>query len=69
MICPSKAKFFMWCIMENKVTTWNTMKRRQIESLGWRSLCRANAEIYVSYFPLRSIYQAGLEGMFFEVWY
>jgi len=26
--CPQKAKLFMWCVITNKIPTWNRMKRR-----------------------------------------
>ena len=40
MICPSKAKFFMWCIMENKAPTWDNLKQTHIPRPRWCLMCK-----------------------------
>jgi len=42
--CPLKSHIFFWCMMEPKVPTWDTMKKRYKEGSGWCSLCKSNEE-------------------------
>lgn len=40
-----KARIFMWCLIVNKVPTWDSMKKRQIEGPGRCTLCQSEEEI------------------------
>jgi ribonuclease HI len=40
--CPLKPRLFMWCLLRKKVLTWDGMKFRVLEGLGWFSLCKGD---------------------------
>lgn len=50
--CPLKARIFMWCPIVNKVPTWDTMKRRQLEGPWGCSLCKVDEETETHLFVL-----------------
>ena len=33
--CPSKARLFMWCALENRVPTWDILQKRGFQGPGW----------------------------------
>ena len=41
---PLKGNFFMWCTLDKKTPTWDIMKKRSLEGLGWCSLCKNDEE-------------------------
>lgn len=43
--CPLMVKIFMWCVLENRIPTWDRMKNRHLEGPGWCPLCKNNEEI------------------------
>jgi len=48
--CPSKAKLFMWAVLENKAPTWEVLKRRSFQGPGMCALCRQEEETSVHLF-------------------
>jgi hypothetical protein len=42
--CPLNAKIFLWCMMNNKVPTWDNMKKRKKERPWWCILCKEDDE-------------------------
>jgi len=42
--CPPKSKIFMWCAFENKVPTWDILKKRNLSGPGWCCLCKNEEE-------------------------
>jgi len=50
--CPPKSKIFMWCILENKVPTWDNLQKRNMNGPGWCCLCR-NGEESISHLFLQ----------------
>jgi hypothetical protein len=47
---PLKARIFMWCLVKNKIPTWDRMKQRNVEGPSWCALCKANDELGVHLF-------------------
>jgi hypothetical protein len=41
---PLKAHLFLWCLIKNKVPTWDKMRSRHLEGSGWCALCRSDEE-------------------------
>jgi hypothetical protein len=50
--CPLKAHIFMWCLIKNKIPTWDRIKNRMIEGPGWCPLCKGDEETGVHLFLL-----------------
>jgi len=48
--CPPKTKFFMWCAFENKVPTWDILKKRNLLGPGWCCLCKNEEETTIHLF-------------------
>jgi hypothetical protein len=42
--CPLKSHIFLWCLIKNKVPTWDRMKLRGLEGPGWCPLCKGAEE-------------------------
>ena len=42
--CPAKTKLFMWCVLENRVPTWDVLQRRNFQGPGWCVLCKQEME-------------------------
>jgi hypothetical protein len=42
--CPQKAKIFLWAALNDKIPTWDNLRRRQIEGSGRCSLCQNENE-------------------------
>ena len=42
--CPAKKKLFMWCVLNNKVRTWDVLQKRSFQGLGWCVLCKRELE-------------------------
>jgi len=42
--CPGKAKILFWAILENKVPTWDILKKRFLHGPGFCALCRKDEE-------------------------
>ena len=42
--CPAKTKLFMWCVLNNKVPTWDVLQKRSFQGLGWCVLCKREME-------------------------
>lgn len=49
--CPMKARVFMWCLLENKIPTWDNLQKRQKEGPSWCTLCK-NVEESMAYMLL-----------------
>ena len=32
--CPAKSKLFMWCVLNNKVPTWDVLQKRSFQGPG-----------------------------------
>jgi hypothetical protein len=47
---PLDIQIFISCILGNKISTWDRMKKRKIEGPGWCSLCRNEEEIMAHLF-------------------
>ena len=43
--CPSKARLFMWCVLENRVSTWDILQKRSFQGPGWCALCKKELEM------------------------
>ena len=43
--CPPKTRIFMWCVLENKVPTWDVLQHRSFQGPGWCCLCKADDEL------------------------
>jgi len=48
--CPPKTKIFMWCAFENKVPTWDILKKRNLHGPGWCCLCKSEEETTIHLF-------------------
>ena len=42
--CPAKTKLFMWCVLNNKVPTWDVLQKRSFQGPGWCVLCKRELE-------------------------
>ena len=42
--CPAKTKLFMWCVLNNKVPTWDILQKRSFQGPGWCVLCKRELE-------------------------
>ena len=42
--CPAKTKLFMWCVLNNKVPTWDVLQKRTFQGPGWCVLCKRELE-------------------------
>lgn len=42
--CLAKTRLFMWCVLENKVPTWDVLQRRCFAGTGWCPLCKNELE-------------------------
>ena len=42
--CPAKSKLFMWCVLENRVPTWDILQKRAFHGLGWCVLWKRDQE-------------------------
>jgi hypothetical protein len=58
---PLKARIFMWCMIKNKIPTWDRMKLINLEGPGWCALCKANEETISHLFFTMSICQANMD--------
>ena len=41
---PAKTKLFMWCVLNNKVPTWDVLQKRSFQGPGWCVLCKRELE-------------------------
>jgi hypothetical protein len=41
----------MWCLIKNKIPTWDRIKNRKIEGPGWCPLCKGDEETGVHHVP------------------
>ena len=41
---PLKTRVFMWCVLENKVPTWDNLQKRCFQGPGWCALCHDDGE-------------------------
>ena len=41
---PPKTRLFLWCVLENKVPTWDTLQKRGFQGQGSFVLCKAEEE-------------------------
>ena len=41
---PPKTRIFLWCVLENKVPTWDNLQERGFQGPGWCALCRDKGE-------------------------
>ena len=41
---PPKTRLFLWCVLENKVPTWDILQKRNLQGPGWCILCQADGE-------------------------
>jgi len=57
--CPPKSKIFMWCILENKVPTWDKLQKRNVYGPGWCCLCK-NAEETITHLFLQCKFVAAV---------
>jgi len=48
--CPLKSRLFLWCLIKNKVPTWDRMKHIGLEGPGWCPLCKAIEESSIHLF-------------------
>ena len=42
--CPAKTRLFFWCILHNKVPTWDFLQKRGKQGPSWCSLCKSADE-------------------------
>jgi hypothetical protein len=49
---PLKAHIFMWCLIKNKIPTWDRIKIWKIEGSGWCPLCKGDEDFGVHMFLL-----------------
>lgn len=42
--CPAKTKLFMWCVLENRVPTWDMLQKINFQGPGWCVLCKREHE-------------------------
>ena len=42
--CPAKTKLFMWCVLNNKVPTWDVLQKRSFQGPGWCVMCKRELE-------------------------
>ena len=42
--CPAKTKLFMWCVLNNKVPTWDVLHKRSFQGPSWCVLCKRELE-------------------------
>ena len=46
--CPQKAKIFLWAALNEKVPTWENLRKRQFEELGICPLCHFENETTIT---------------------
>jgi hypothetical protein len=48
--CPAKTRLFMWNVLNNKVSTWDILQKRNFSGPGWCTLCKSEGETIVHLF-------------------
>ena len=44
---PPKTRLFLWCVLENKVPTWDNLQKRGFQGSGSCVLCKAESVIHL----------------------